>query len=138
MRPAPALSPRAAHIGQACSDLSLCLRSWEGDLLLLHDVLMTGCGCRHTSTELTSLLSIELDSLRSFIFSNVSRDRGLRAILEASGAVLVSLAASASPGDGGNGRSCACGRGSTFHCLRSCALSCRHRFYWGLCQRGMV
>ncbi|CAK0787986.1 hypothetical protein CVIRNUC_011208 [Coccomyxa viridis] len=44
---------------------------------------------RHTSTELTSLLSIELDSLRSFIFSNVSRDRGLRAILEASGAVLV-------------------------------------------------
>ncbi len=44
---------------------------------------------RHTSTELTSLLSIELDSLRSFIFGNVSRDRGLRAILEASGAVLV-------------------------------------------------
>lgn len=44
---------------------------------------------RHTSTELTSLISIELDSLRSFIFSNVSRDRGLRAILEASGAVLV-------------------------------------------------
>ena len=47
---------------------------------------------RHTSTELTSLLSIELDSLRSFIFGNVSRDRGLRAILEASGAVLVRLA----------------------------------------------
>ena len=46
-------------------------------------------GSRHTSTELTSLLSIELDTLRSFIFSNVSRDRGLRAILEASGAVLV-------------------------------------------------
>ena len=46
---------------------------------------------RHTSTELTSLLSIELDSLRSFIFGNVSRDRGLRAILEASGAVLVCL-----------------------------------------------
>ena len=46
---------------------------------------------RHTSTELTSLLSIELDSLRSFIFSNVSRDRGLRAILEASGAVLVRI-----------------------------------------------
>lgn len=44
---------------------------------------------RHTSTELTSLLSIELDSLRAFIFGNVSRDRGLRAILEASGAVLV-------------------------------------------------
>ena len=44
---------------------------------------------RHTSTELTSLLSIELDSLRSFIFGNVSRDRGLRAILEAFGAVLV-------------------------------------------------
>lgn len=45
----------------------------------------------HTSTELTSLLSIELDSLRSFIFNNVSRDRGLRAILEALGAVLVIL-----------------------------------------------
>ena len=63
--------------------------------MLPRDVLMTSGGCRHTSTELTSLLSIELDSLRSFIFSNVSRDRGLRAILEASGAVLVTYAASA-------------------------------------------
>ena len=63
--------------------------------MLLHDVLMIEHGCRHTSTELTSLLSIELDSLRSFIFSNVSRDRGLRAILEASGAVLVTITASA-------------------------------------------
>ena len=41
-----------------------------------------------TSTaELTGLLSTELDGLRSFLLSNVSRDRGLRAILEASGSV---------------------------------------------------
>ena len=63
--------------------------------MLLHNVLMSNGRCRHTSTELTSLLSIELDSLRSFVFSNVSRDRGLRAILEASGAVLVSITAAA-------------------------------------------
>ena len=93
-------APRCPHsqgcpYRQACSDLSLCLRSWESESLLPRDVLMTGCGCRHTSTELTSLLSIELDSLRSFIFSNVSRDRGLRAILEASGAVLVIITATA-------------------------------------------
>ena len=41
-----------------------------------------------TSTaELTGLLSTELDGLRAFLLSNVSRDRGLRAMLEASGAV---------------------------------------------------
>ena len=44
---------------------------------------------RHNTTELTSLLSVELDTVRSFVFGNVSRDRGLRAILEASGSVLV-------------------------------------------------
>lgn len=44
---------------------------------------------RHTTSQLTSLISIELDVLRSFVFSNVSRDRGLRAILEACGSVLV-------------------------------------------------
>ncbi len=44
---------------------------------------------RHNTTELTSLLSVELDNVRSFVFGNVSRDRGLRAILEASGSVLV-------------------------------------------------
>jgi ATP-binding cassette subfamily B (MDR/TAP) protein 8 len=45
---------------------------------------------RHSTTQLTSLISIELDALRSFVFGNVSRDRGLRAILEACGSVLVS------------------------------------------------
>lgn len=45
---------------------------------------------RHATPELTALLSSDLDSLRSFIFSNVSRDRGLRAIFEAIGSVLVS------------------------------------------------
>lgn len=44
---------------------------------------------RHATPELTALLSSDLDSLRSFVFSNVSRDRGLRAILEAVGSVLV-------------------------------------------------
>ncbi|BDA40377.1 mitochondrial potassium channel ATP-binding subunit [Coccomyxa sp. Obi] len=44
---------------------------------------------RHPTPELTALLSSDLDSLRSFVFSNVARDRGLRAILEAAGSVLV-------------------------------------------------
>ena len=44
---------------------------------------------RHNTTQLTSLLSVELDNVRSFVFGNVSRDRGLRAILEASGSVMV-------------------------------------------------
>ena len=44
---------------------------------------------QHSPTELTSLISVELDALRSFVFNNVSRDRGLRALLEATGAVAV-------------------------------------------------
>ena len=42
---------------------------------------------RTSTAELTGLLSSELDRVRSFIVSNVSRDRGLRAILEATGSV---------------------------------------------------
>ena len=42
---------------------------------------------RHSEAELNSLLSTELETVRSFVLSNVSRDRGLRAILEALGAV---------------------------------------------------
>lgn len=45
---------------------------------------------RHPTPELTALLSSDLDALRSFVFSNVARDRGLRAVLEATGSVLVS------------------------------------------------
>ncbi|KXZ54890.1 hypothetical protein GPECTOR_4g962 [Gonium pectorale] len=49
---------------------------------------------RHTTAELTALISVELDAVRSFIFNNVSRDRGLRAFLEAAGSVLVLFALS--------------------------------------------
>lgn len=38
----------------------------------------------HSASKLTNLISTELDSVRSFIFRNVSRDRGPRAILEVS------------------------------------------------------
>jgi len=44
---------------------------------------------KHTAGELASLISMELDSIRSFVFSNVSRDRGFRALLEMLGAVVV-------------------------------------------------
>jgi len=44
---------------------------------------------RHSASELTSLISVELDTVRSFIFNNVSRDRGLRALLEAVGCIVV-------------------------------------------------
>lgn len=42
---------------------------------------------KHRASELTALLSKDLDAVRSFVFSNVSRDRGARAILEAAGSV---------------------------------------------------
>lgn len=44
---------------------------------------------RHRSSELTSFLSQDLDAIRSFVFSNVSRDRGPRAVMEATGSVIV-------------------------------------------------
>ncbi|WIA13363.1 hypothetical protein OEZ85_006944 [Tetradesmus obliquus] len=44
---------------------------------------------RHSATALQSLISTELDTIRTFIFNNCSRDRGLRAFLEAAGAVVV-------------------------------------------------
>lgn len=42
---------------------------------------------RHRASEITNLLSKDLEALRTFVFSNVSRDRGLRALAEASGSV---------------------------------------------------
>ena len=43
----------------------------------------------HSTTQLTQLISVELDALRALVFGNVSRDRGARAVLEAVGSVLV-------------------------------------------------
>uniref|UniRef100_A0A1D2A990 ABC transporter B family member 28 n=2 Tax=Auxenochlorella protothecoides TaxID=3075 RepID=A0A1D2A990_AUXPR len=43
----------------------------------------------HRSSELTALICKDLDTVRSLVFNNVSRDRGLRALLEATGSVLV-------------------------------------------------
>lgn len=42
---------------------------------------------RHSSSQLTQLLSRDLDSIRTFVFANTARDRGLRAALEAAGTV---------------------------------------------------
>ncbi len=44
---------------------------------------------RHRASEITNLLSKDLEALRTFVFGNVSRDRGFRALAEASGSVLV-------------------------------------------------
>ncbi|GFR53209.1 hypothetical protein Agub_g15916 [Astrephomene gubernaculifera] len=49
---------------------------------------------RHTTAQLTALMSVELDAVRGFVFNNVSRDRGLRAFLEAGGSILVLFALS--------------------------------------------
>ncbi|KAK2075602.1 hypothetical protein QBZ16_001710 [Prototheca wickerhamii] len=49
---------------------------------------------RHRASELTALLSRDLDSVRALVFANVSRDRGLRAALEACGSVGVLCALS--------------------------------------------
>lgn len=43
----------------------------------------------HSASQLQTLISMDLDAIRTFIFNNCSRDRGLRAFLEAGGAVLV-------------------------------------------------
>lgn len=45
--------------------------------------------CCARSALQTQLLSRDLDSIRSFVFSNTARDRGLRAALEALGTVCV-------------------------------------------------
>lgn len=44
---------------------------------------------QHRPTELTNILSKDLESLRNFFFNNCSRDRGLRALFEAIGSVVV-------------------------------------------------
>jgi len=44
---------------------------------------------RHKAAELTNLLAVELDRIRTFVFNNSSRDRGIRALLESIGAVTV-------------------------------------------------
>jgi ATP-binding cassette, subfamily B (MDR/TAP), member 10 len=44
---------------------------------------------RHRASEITNLLSKDLEALRTFVFANVSRDRGFRALAEALGSVLV-------------------------------------------------
>lgn len=47
---------------------------------------------RHSSSQLTQLLTRDLDSIRAFVFANTARDRGLRAVLEAVGSVGVLFA----------------------------------------------
>jgi len=49
---------------------------------------------KHSAAELAALISVELDTIRSFVFNNVSRDRGLRAALEMVGSVVVLFALS--------------------------------------------
>lgn len=44
---------------------------------------------RHRASEITNLLTKDLEAVRQFVFNNVSRDRGLRAFSEAVGSVLV-------------------------------------------------
>lgn len=44
---------------------------------------------KYRASELTNLMSQDLESIRQFVFSNCSRDRGLRAFCEALGSVLV-------------------------------------------------
>lgn len=44
---------------------------------------------RHRVSEVSTLLNKDLEAVRTFCFNNVSRDRGLRALAEATGSVLV-------------------------------------------------
>lgn len=77
------------YIKQVCSageKLQVELRKESFRILLMQKIEFFD---RHRASELTSLLSKELEAVRSFIFSNSSRDRGARAILEATGSVVV-------------------------------------------------
>lgn len=60
-------------------------------LLGSHPPFVSPLSSLRSSTELTQLVCTDLDSLRSMVLSNVSRDRGMRAVLETLGA-LVALA----------------------------------------------
>ena len=74
----------------SCAQVLAAMRAELFRVLLLQSVDFYD---RTSTAELTGLLSSELDGVRSFIVSNVSRDRGLRAILEASGSVSSTLTA---------------------------------------------
>lgn len=44
---------------------------------------------QHRTTEFTNFLAVELDTLRNFLFSNVTRDRGIRSMMEVLGVIVV-------------------------------------------------
>jgi ATP-binding cassette subfamily B (MDR/TAP) protein 8 len=77
------------YITQACKageNVHLALRRECFRVLLMQRIEFFD---KHRASELTALLSKDLDAVRSFVFSNVSRDRGARALLEAAGSVVV-------------------------------------------------
>lgn len=77
------------YIREACTigeNVQLTLRSEAFRVLLMQGMPFFD---RHRASELTKLMSQDLESLRQFVFSNVSRDRGLRAFCEACGSVMV-------------------------------------------------
>lgn len=60
---------------------------------------------RHSSSQLTQLLSRDLDSIRAFVFANTARDRGFRALFEALGTVCILFTLRQGGGGGQAGRS---------------------------------
>ena len=79
-------SQSTMHQASCCLQVLAALRLELFRTLLLQKVEFFD---RHNTTELTTVRAVEIEHVRSFVFGNVSRDRGLRAILEASGSVLV-------------------------------------------------
>eukprot|EP00892_Ulva_mutabilis_P003325 jgi/Ulvmu1/1364/UM011_0092.1 len=44
---------------------------------------------RRGATEITNILAVDLETIRASVFGSISRDRGLRAVMEAAGSVVV-------------------------------------------------
>lgn len=71
---------------RAADEIVMYLRCEVFRILLLQRIAFFD---KHDSTDLVQLVGMHMEEIRSFIYSNVTRDRGLRALLEAIGASVV-------------------------------------------------
>lgn len=71
---------------RAADEIVLYLRCEVFRILLLQRIAFFD---KHDSTDLVQLVGVHMEEIRSFVYSNVTRDRGLRALLEAVGASVV-------------------------------------------------
>ena len=71
---------------RAADEIVMYLRCEVFRILLLQRIAFFD---KHDSTDLVQVVGMHMEEVRSFVYSNVTRDRGLRALLEAVGASMV-------------------------------------------------